>query len=144
MIDNNSQSMLTFRYNKSQMKLTRGGIYMKIAYASRTGNVESIVQALGIDALHIETGNETLNEDYVLFTYTDGYGDVPMEVETFLIANSMNLKGVVVSGDQGYGEAYCQAGDKIAETYDVECLYKVENSGTDEDIAAIKDILSKM
>lgn len=144
MIDNNSQSMLTFRYNKSQIKLTRGGIYMKIAYASRTGNVESIVQALGIDALHIETGNETLNEDYVLFTYTDGYGDVPMEVETFLIANSMNLKGVVVSGDQGYGEAYCQAGDKIAETYDVECLYKVENSGTDEDIAAIKDILSKM
>lgn len=117
---------------------------MKIAYASRTGNVESIVQALGIDALHIETGNATLNEDYVLFTYTDGYGDVPMEVETFLIANSMNLKGVVVSGDQGYGEAYCQAGDKIAETYDVECLYKVENSGTDEDIAAIKDILSKM
>lgn len=117
---------------------------MKIAYASRTGNVESIVQALGIDALHIETGNETLNEDYVLFTYTDGYGDVPMEVETFLIANSMNLKGVVVSGDQGYGEAYCQAGDKIAETYDVKCLYKVENSGTDEDIAAIKDILSKM
>lgn len=30
---------------------------MKIAYASRTGNVESIVQALGIDALRIETGN---------------------------------------------------------------------------------------
>ena len=117
---------------------------MKIAYASRTGNVESIVQALGADALRIDTGNETIDEPYVLFTYTDGYGDVPMEVETFLLANSMNLKGVFVSGDQGYGEAYWLAGDKIAKTYDVECLYKVENSGTDEDIAAINDILSKM
>ena len=117
---------------------------MKIAYASRTGNVESIVQSLGIDSLRIDPGNETLSEDYVLFTYTDGYGDVPAEVETFLVANSMNLKGVVVSGDQGYGDAYCLAGDKIAETYDVPCLYKVENSGTDEDTNAIKEILEKM
>ena len=38
---------------------------MKIAYASRTGNVESIVQSLGIDSLRIDTGNETLSEDYV-------------------------------------------------------------------------------
>ena len=117
---------------------------MKIAYASRTGNVESIVQALGADALRIDTGNETIDEPYVLFTYTDGYGDVPAEVETFLISNSSHLKGVIVSGDQSYGEAYCLAGDKIAETYDVPCLYQVENSGTDSDVIAIKEILEKL
>ena len=45
---------------------------------------------------------------------------------------------------QSYGEAYCLAGDKIAETYDVPCLYKVENSGTDSDVIAIKEILEKL
>lgn len=117
---------------------------MKIAYASRTGNVESIIKALGAEALRIENGNESLDEDFVLFTYTDGYGDVPAEVESFLISNAPYLKGVVVSGDQAYGEAYCMAGDKIAATYGTECLYKVENSGTDDDLKAIQDILDRM
>ena len=58
---------------------------MKVVYASRTGNVESIISKLGIDdALKIEDGSETIDEDYVLFTYTDGFGDVPYEVDEFL------------------------------------------------------------
>ena len=115
---------------------------MKVVYASRTGNVESIISKLGIDdALKIEDGSETIDEDYVLFTYTDGFGDVPPEVESFLENNGQNIKGVVVSGDQGYGEAYCKAGDVIAEQYNVPCLYKVENAGTDEDITKIKELV---
>lgn len=117
---------------------------MKIAYASRTGNVESIVSQLDLEAMRIDSGNETAAEGYVLFTYTDGYGDVPAEVENFLAGNAMFLKGVVVSGDTGYGEAYCLVGDKIAEEYDVECLYKVENAGTPEDIEAIKEKLASL
>ena len=113
---------------------------MKVVYASRTGNVESIISKLEIeDALKIEDGSETVEEDYILFTYTDGFGDVPPEVESFLENNGQNIKGVVVSGDQGYGEAYCKAGDVIAEQYNVPCLYKVENAGTDEDITKIKE-----
>ena len=60
---------------------------MKVVYASRTGNVESII-------------------------------------------------------DTGYGEAYCKAGDVIAEQYNVPCLYKVENDGSDEDIEAIKKVIA--
>ncbi|WP_297238164.1 class Ib ribonucleoside-diphosphate reductase assembly flavoprotein NrdI [uncultured Faecalicoccus sp.] len=115
---------------------------MKYAYASRTGNVESIISQLGLDALFIQTGDEVMNEPFILFTYTDGLGDVPMEVETFLTLNGTNLKGVIVSGDMGYGDAYCQAGDKIADEYGVECLYKVENAGEAGDIKAIEEILS--
>lgn len=111
---------------------------MKYVYASRTGNVEALIGKLGIDAMRIDDGSESCDEDYILFTYTDGYGDIPMEVDTFLMANSMNLQGVVCSGSKDYGDAYCQAGNKISETYDVPCLYKVENDGTDEDVAAIK------
>ncbi len=117
---------------------------MKLVYASRTGNVESIVTQLSDDTMRIDTGSESVTEDYVLFTYTDGYGDVPAEVESFLAGNSMFLKGVVVSGDMGYGEAYCLAGDKIAQEYDVECLYKVENAGTPQDIEAIHQAISAL
>ena len=111
---------------------------MKYVYASRTGNVESIVRRLELDALCLETGGEMMDEPFILFTYTDGYGDVPGEVEDFLSSNSQNLKGVIVSGDTGYGEAYCAAGDVISETYHVPCLYKVENEGTEDDLAAIR------
>ena len=115
---------------------------MKIVFASRTGNVESLIDKLGLsDALRIEDGSETVAEDYILFTYTDGYGDVPVEVDDFLSTHSDHLKGVVVSGDQSYGEAYCGAGIVISEQYNVPVLYRVENDGTDEDVEAIKKIL---
>lgn len=115
---------------------------MKIVYASRTGNVESIIDRLGVDALRIEDGSESVTEDYIVFTYTDGYGDVPGEVSDFLENNSANIKGVVVSGDTSYGDAYCGAGDVIAEEYNVPVLYKVENEGTDEDIENIKNAIN--
>ena len=115
---------------------------MKIVYASRTGNVESIIDRLGVDAVRIEDGSESVTEDYIIFTYTDGYGDVPGEVSDFLENNSANVKGVVVSGDTSYGDAYCGAGDVIAEEYNVPVLYKVENEGTDEDIENIKNAIN--
>ncbi len=118
---------------------------MKIVYASRTGNVESIVSSLDAqDALRIDTGSESVNEDYVLFTYTDGYGDVPMEVETFLQNNSAHMKAVVASGDMAYGDAFCGAGTRISEQYNVPLLYKVENAGTEEDIENIKNAIANL
>ena len=42
---------------------------MKVVFASRTGNVESIVDRLGVDALQIQDGSETVYEDYIIFTY---------------------------------------------------------------------------
>ena len=110
---------------------------MNYVYASRTGNVESLIAKLGLGTIRIDDGSESVEGEFILFTYTDGYGDVPMEVDPFLSANFMNLRGVVVSGSQDYGDAYCKAGDVIAEQYDVPVLYKVENAGTDEDVQAI-------
>ena len=125
------------------MKLTREKEKcLKVVFASRTGNVQSIVDRLSVDALEISSGDEAVSEPFLLITYTDGYGDVPMEVESFLNSNGDHLKGVIVSGDQGYGEAFCKAGDVIAEQYNVPCLYKVENDGTDEDIEEIKKIIN--
>lgn len=129
--------MLTYK----QLEETNWRELMKYVYASRTGNVESLINKLGLDAIRIEDGSESVDDDFILFTYTDGYGDVPMEVDTFLAANSMRLRGVVVSGSLDYGDAYCKAGDVIAEQYDVPVLYKVENDGTDDDVKAIAKAL---
>ncbi|MBR3133321.1 MAG: class Ib ribonucleoside-diphosphate reductase assembly flavoprotein NrdI [Clostridia bacterium] len=118
---------------------------MKVVYASRTGNVESIIDKIGInDAIKIEDGSESVSEDFIIFTYTDGYGDVPSEVIEFLDKNSSNLKGVIVSGDSSYGDAFCKAGDVISEEYNVPLLYKVENGGSDEDIENIKNEINKI
>lgn len=118
---------------------------MKIVYASRTGNVQSLVNQLNIEEpLFIENGSEVILEPYLLITYTDGYGDVPGEVESFLENNSKFLKGVIVSGDQGYGDAYCKAGDVISEDFNVPCLYKFENDGEAKDIVAIQEIIDNV
>lgn len=114
---------------------------MKYVYASRTGNVESIVNSLNLDALYISDGDEKIDEDFILFTYTDGFGDVPYEVECFLKKNGSKLKGVIVSGDISYGEAYCMAGDIVSKQYKIPCLYKVENEGTLEDLKNISNLI---
>lgn len=110
---------------------------MMIVYASRTGNVENLVARLGLDNINVSEA-DGIADDYILITYTDGAGDIPFEVEEFLEHNSSHLKGVIASGDRSYGDDnYCVAGDKISAIYGVPCLYKVENSGTDEDVKAI-------
>ncbi len=113
---------------------------MLVVYASRTGNVESIVSQLSVSSQTVNDGD--VSEDYILITYTDGAGEVPYEVDMFLANNSAHLKGVIASGDMAYGEEnYCKAGDVIAETYGVPVLLKIENAGSPEDIAKIEELV---
>ena len=116
---------------------------MKYVYASRTGNVKSVINRLGLHqtALRLEDGNEIVDEDFILFTYTDGYGDVPYVVDEFLRHNGKHIKGVIVSGDLEYDMAYCRAGDTIAYEYGCPLLYKFENEGTTRDLKRISEIL---
>ena len=118
---------------------------MKIVYASRGGNTESLVGKCGYtDKIKIDTGNEEVTEDFCLFTYTDGYGDIPAEVETFLSNNSSHLKAVVCTGNTSFGDAFCGAGDKISEDNNVPLITKVEEDGTDEDVEKIKAAIEKL
>lgn len=118
---------------------------MKIIYASRTGNVEAFVDKLGLkDVMKIENGSETADADFVLITYTDGYGEVPPEVEDFLASNYDKLRAVVASGDKSYGEAYCLAADVIADTYGVPILAKFEFDGTEEDVSGFLEALEQL
>lgn len=116
---------------------------MKIVYASRMGHVEAVIKNLGLDdALKIETGEEKIDGDYVIFTYTDGDGILPPKVKTFLEANP-GVKAVVSSGNaERHPNTYNFAADIIARDYGAEIIAKIDGSGTDHDLAQIKEALN--
>ncbi len=118
---------------------------MKIVYASRTGNVSQFIAKTGLtNTLEIKTGDEIVNEKFVLVTYTDGYGDLPEEVERFLPNNHDYLAAVAASGDLSYGEAYALAADVVSNTYGVPTILKFEFDGTNEDVEAFLDALNDL
>ncbi|MFA6889846.1 MAG: class Ib ribonucleoside-diphosphate reductase assembly flavoprotein NrdI, partial [Bacilli bacterium] len=112
---------------------------------SRTGNVAEFVKKIGTNnILEIKSGNELVQEKFVMVTYTDGYGDLPEEVEMFLENNSHYLVAVAASGDLSYGDAYAAAADVISDTYGVPIIAKFEFDGTDVDVATFKTALKDL
>ncbi|MBQ7656762.1 MAG: class Ib ribonucleoside-diphosphate reductase assembly flavoprotein NrdI [Clostridia bacterium] len=119
---------------------------MNIAYASKTGHVEKIVNKLGLtDALKIMDGTEKIEAPYVIFTYTTGKGKTPKQVELFLAANP-GVAAVVGSGSssKSHIETFNFAAENISKAYNVPVLAKVDGVGTDEDMAHIKEELEKL
>ena len=89
---------------------------MKIVYASRTGNVQKLIDRLGVDAVKITNGTEKVDGDYVLITYTDEVGIIPKAVEKLIDANKDGLKAAAVSGNsERHPDSFCGAADKLSE-----------------------------
>lgn len=110
-----------------------------IIFASRTGNVRSIVQKLGLPAKDL-VEVEKMDEPYLLFTYTDGLGSVPPIVDQFMTANFDLCKGIIVSGNRNFGHAFFgRAGDLLAAQYGIPLIEKVEMRGTPANYEAITD-----
>ncbi len=116
---------------------------MNVVYASRMGHVDGIVKRLGItNALKITDGSETVDGDYVLFTYTDGQGMIPEIVGKFLEGNP-HIKAVVGSGSmERHAETFNFASKKIAEKYQVPLLATLDLDGSDKDIEELKGKLA--
>ena len=115
---------------------------IQVAYASRTGHVKK----LGLtNALRIVKGDEKLDGEYVIFTYTIGLGKTPKAVEAFLAANP-GVKAVVGSGSSSilHKMTFNFAAENISKAYNVPILAKLDGVGTDEDIARIKAELEKL
>lgn len=99
-----------------------------IVFASRTGNVRSIVEKLGLPSVEIHN-SLIMNKPFVLFTYTDGLGQVPLVVNDFMANNHKLCKGVIVSGNINFGVNYCKAGDIISQQYNIPLLEKFDLRG---------------
>ncbi|MCS7462609.1 class Ib ribonucleoside-diphosphate reductase assembly flavoprotein NrdI [Paenibacillus doosanensis] len=106
---------------------------MLIAYDSKTGNVERFVGKLNVPSVKIEE-NMTIDEPFVLVTYTTGFGQPPEKVLHFLKRNYRRLAGVSASGNRNWGNNFAVSADRIARMYGVPVLTKFELSGTSRDV----------
>lgn len=108
-----------------------------IVYSSRTGNVRYIISKLGLPHIEIHDGL-ILNEPFLLFTYTDGLGEVPVIVENFLKNNATYCKGIIASGNSNFGHYYfCRSADIIHEKYGIPIVQKIELRGFQKDYDTI-------
>lgn len=108
-----------------------------IAFASRTGNVRYIISRLELPAIEID---ETcvLSEPFLLLTYTDGLGEVPLKVKLFMEKNGTYCQGVIVSGNSNFGHHnFGRAGEVIARQWQIPLVRKLELRGFPEDYEAI-------
>lgn len=101
-----------------------------IVYSSRTGNVLKIVQKLGYPYQSVE---QPVDEPFVIFTYTDGNGAVPSEVDDFMERYHHLCKGVLVSGNRNWGSRFAFAGDRLAMEYHIPLGTKFDLLGVDTD-----------
>ncbi|OUM86146.1 MAG: ribonucleotide reductase assembly protein NrdI [Bacillus thermozeamaize] len=112
---------------------------MQVVYASRTGNVRRFIRKLHMDVVAINDDEMIVDYPFVLVTYTDGFGQVPKKVLTFLERNHRHLVAVAASGNRNWGRLFAHSADVIAQTYGVPILLKFELSGTDEDVKQFKE-----
>lgn len=117
---------------------------VKVAYASSSGNVEKIVNTLGVpDVLKIESGQEVIDGDYIIFTYSTGQGQVPKIVETFLAKNS-GVKAVVGSGSMAkHAKTFNFAAETISQHYQIPILAKLDGTGTKEELEKLARTLEQ-
>lgn len=91
---------------------------------------------------------QTITEPYILITptYGDHYkkGMVPHHVKRFLkIPQHVELlRGVISSGNRNFGNEYGIAGEIISKKFNIPHLYKFELAGEEEDVIAVKNMLS--
>lgn len=109
-----------------------------IVYASRTGNVRSVIAKLELPAITIDQA-PAISEPFILFTYTDGLGSVPRAVEDFMQQHHTLCKGIIVSGNRNFGHAmFGRAGDLLAGYYNIPLIAKLDLRGTLADYETIQ------
>ncbi|MFD3447522.1 class Ib ribonucleoside-diphosphate reductase assembly flavoprotein NrdI [Microbacteriaceae bacterium 4G12] len=111
---------------------------MLIVYDSMTGNVKRFIHKLNMQAVQIHENLE-MREEFVLVTYTTGFGNVPERVSQFLESNHSRLKGVSASGNRNWGDLFGASADKISSRYQVPVVSKFELAGTSKDVEFFKE-----
>jgi protein involved in ribonucleotide reduction len=125
-------------------KKVKGVLFMLVAFASKTSNVERFIKSFpDIKSVKI-TDNLLLEEDFILVTYTTGFGQVPQLVEDFLTKNNKYLRGVAASGNRNWGDMFAKSADVISDKYNVPVLMKFELSGTINDRKKFASIYSQI
>lgn len=127
-------------------------MYEIIYFSNVSNNTHRFVEKLGLPARRIPIrwegeGQFMAYKPYVLIVPTYGGGNdnhtVPKQVRKFLNfkPNRDLLRGVVGTGNTNFGEHYCKAAEMISAKTGVPLLYRVEITGTPDDVERVKERL---
>jgi protein involved in ribonucleotide reduction len=105
---------------------------MLIVYDTFSGNTKDFVHKLPYECCHISEYDGFSN--YILVTYTVGFGQTPDITEDFLFYNNEKMMGVSSSGNKIWGKNYAKAAENISIKYNVPLISKFELKGTKEDV----------
>jgi protein involved in ribonucleotide reduction len=111
---------------------------IKVYYDSLTGNVRRFTERLPFEAESIAEVEE-VSSQFILVTYTTGFGNVPPTSAEFLRKHGDYLIGVASSGNRNWGHNFGKAAEHIAQHYNVPILLKFELSGTNDDIKTLAE-----
>ena len=119
-----------------------------VYFSSSSENTHRFVGKLGFPALRIPIVGQreklVVEHPYILLVPSYGGGSakgaVPLQVIRFLNNphNRSLIRGVIAAGNTNFGEAYCIAGEIIAQKCQVPYLYRFELLGTPEDVVNVQ------
>lgn len=130
-------------------------MYEVVYFSNISGNTHRFVEKLSFTSQRIPVhwdADEPLliKNDSVLFVPTYGGGNddktVPRQVVKFLNIkqNREKIKAVVGFGNTNFGPHFCAAGEIVAAKLGVPLLYRVEISGTPEDVDEVNERLGTL
>lgn len=120
-----------------------------VFFSNYSGNTKRFVEKISDSAIQIPIAWDAespliLEQDFVLFVPTYGGGSeshsVPRQVVKFLNIeqNRQHIAGIVGLGNTNFGDHYCRAAEIIAIKTGAPILYRVEITGTQEDVLEVK------
>jgi protein involved in ribonucleotide reduction len=126
-----------------------------VYFSNVSENTKRFAEKLDLDSVRIplkwdETKPLLVNKDFVLVVPSYGGGaegrTVPKSVVSFLNIeqNRNRLKGVVGTGNTNFGAHYCKAAEIVATKTGVPLLYRVEVTGTPDDVTEVKERLQEL
>lgn len=126
-----------------------------VYFSNVSENTKRFVEKLQINSVRIPVKWDpdkplVVSKDFVLVTPSYGGGaegkTVPRPVVKFLnIESNRNfLRGIVGTGNTNFGDHYCGAAEVIAEKTGVPLLYRVEVTGTPDDVIEVKERLAQL
>jgi protein involved in ribonucleotide reduction len=126
-----------------------------VYFSNVSENTKRFVDKLGLNSVRIpikwdDESPLVVEKDFILVVPSYGGGaegrTVPKSVVKFLNieANRKNLVGVVGTGNTNFGVHYCKAAEIVATKTGVPLLYRVEITGTPEDVKQVKERLEQL
>lgn len=127
-------------------------MYDLVYFSNISNNTHRFVEKLGLPAQRIPVRWDSeqpfmATGEYVLVVPTYGGGNdghtIPKQVKKFLNikTNRDLLRGVVGMGNTNFGDHYCKAAEMISAKTGVPLLYRVEITGTPDDVIQVKERL---